>query len=192
MTEDLQIKKLEPGSKLYDESLNKALNNKEIQQLVNLRKKQGYNVKEKNPTINQITDSDKKPLMKQVVFNIYEDSKLVGDVTFITGKDDIPYSQVKKGNTIDLYFIENDQLQHKEYNLNKPDEIQALISMSDCQGIVQAICSGGVVGSLTKCVAACAESGPGEAVCTPICGVILNLGCLFGTRGLCEIITKIT
>lgn len=66
----------------------------------------------------------------------------------------------------------------------QPPVVPAGIS---CQDLCRLICESGTFATFAECFAACAETGPGEVICDPLCTLLISLGCAFGCDNICDL-----
>ncbi|MGH3624908.1 MAG: hypothetical protein ACRDQ5_24475 [Sciscionella sp.] len=59
---------------------------------------------------------------------------------------------------------------------------------SACTTVCSAACAGAFpIEDLAACIEGCSVTGPGEAICAPLCTIIIALGCAIGCDRLCGI-----
>ncbi|ANB58030.1 hypothetical protein GFC29_1596 [Anoxybacillus sp. B7M1] len=144
------------------------------------------------------------PAIDLIVYNVYEESLLVGEAYMVSGpKQSIAFSVISNLNsTTSYYFIENNAVQRVVFdkngnlyestidiNLNDLNNESISIQQLSCETICTGLCSGGLAGSIPRCVAGCLATGPvGTPFCTVLCTLLVTFGCAYGCDALCQLI----
>lgn len=83
--------------------------------------------------------------------------------------------------------IERVVFDHKGLAVSSTIDLQPIAAPAavSCQSVCGVICGQGGLATIGECLAACAETGPGEVFCAPLCAILVGVGCLFDCDTIC-------
>lgn len=199
------VKKIDNNSEYANSLFDTSIKNQGVTSIIHLLFQLGYTL---STTLEDVLIEEIQiPLGKKFSFRISLDmiryhvktsTLTVGQLVHIISSDkDLLVSLVRQSDgTFSAYYVQNGRIEHMilDKDGNAVATTAPLTNLSDtltseeitCESVCQSLCNAGLTGAIPSCVAGCLETGPGEAICSPLCIALVSLGCLFGCADICR------
>lgn len=166
--------------------VNGAKEHKNFNQIIEMLKLDGYTISDNELSVNELSakEGDKTISAFTVTQKIKKDGQEVGEAVFLsTNEETYALSTVRvDGGKADLHYEEDGKIVRRVVENN---DIEGLMTKTECKLIVGSICSGGFAGSVSGCIAGCLTFGPASPVCWLICNGLVAAGCYYGANAAC-------